>query len=205
MNKPFVGAIVLVDTKNSPVYTDKNGFYKVKVKPNTEIISVYTKTNLYSEKSYEGQSTINFLFSDIIDSEYTITDAFNTKESSNMDISKIISKNTANVSNSDFLSVSDNDNTQYNNIYEMIQNRVPGVLVEGKKILIRGMNRMNLGNVDNSPLFVVEGMPVNSIDHIIPEQVNSITFLKGSSSTKYGSRGVNGVIVIELKKVNKPL
>lgn len=192
-NKAIVGATILVDNKNTPSYTDENGFYKVKVKPNADLIAVVTKTFQFIEKSFEGQTTINFSFSDTIISENTTKNTDNSKES---DIA---------LSNSDVFIVSDNESSVYNNIYEMIQNRVPGVEASGNKILIRGINRIGVGNVDNSPIFVVDGMPINSIDHIMPGMVKSITFLKGSASAKYGSRGVNGAIIIKLKKGDQTL
>jgi TonB-dependent SusC/RagA subfamily outer membrane receptor len=48
--------------------------------------------------------------------------------------------------------------------------------------------------------FVVDGMPVNSIDHILPETVQSISVLRGAAGSMYGSKGVNGIILITLKK-----
>jgi len=78
----------------------------------------------------------------------------------------------------------------------MIAGKVPGVDVSGKKIRIRGINSMVSSN---DPLFVVNGLPMSSIDHIPPQVVESISVLKGPSATIYGSRGINGVIVITLK------
>jgi TonB-dependent SusC/RagA subfamily outer membrane receptor len=49
-------------------------------------------------------------------------------------------------------------------------------------------------------LFVVDGVPVTTIDNIAPQMVKSIQVLKGSSAAIYGMRGSNGVIVINLLK-----
>ncbi len=50
---------------------------------------------------------------------------------------------------------------------------------------------------DNSPLFIVDGFPVNSISDIAPSDIQSIDVLKDASSTAiYGSRGANGVIIV---------
>ncbi len=49
----------------------------------------------------------------------------------------------------------------------------------------------------NSPLFIVDGFPVNSITDIPPSTIQSIDVLKDASSTAiYGARGANGVIII---------
>lgn len=53
---------------------------------------------------------------------------------------------------------------------------------------------------DNSPLFIVDGFPVNSISDISPKDIESIDVLKDASSTAiYGSRGANGVVIITTK------
>ena len=53
---------------------------------------------------------------------------------------------------------------------------------------------------DNSPLFIVDGFPVNNISSIAPSDIQSIDVLKDASSTAiYGSRGANGVIIVTTK------
>ena len=86
-------------------------------------------------------------------------------------------------------------NSSYTNIYDMIQGRVASVQVTGNNITIRGINSINSGT---DPLFVVDGVVVNSIDNISPRQVKSISVLKGSDASIYGSRGAGGVILITL-------
>jgi TonB-dependent SusC/RagA subfamily outer membrane receptor len=83
----------------------------------------------------------------------------------------------------------------YQNIYEMIRGEVPGVQVTGNSIRIQGASSLTLST---EPLFVVDGAIVNSIDYIQPFMVKSINILKGSSAAIYGSRGANGVILINL-------
>lgn len=84
---------------------------------------------------------------------------------------------------------------------------VSGVFVMGQgasaKVRIRGL--ANSFNGDSEPLFVVNGSPLSggysSIHSSIhTNNIKSITVLKdGSSTAIYGSRGSNGVIVINLK------
>lgn len=53
---------------------------------------------------------------------------------------------------------------------------------------------------NNSPLFIVDGFPVNTISDIAPSNIQSIDVLKDASSTAiYGSRGANGVIIVTTK------
>ena len=84
----------------------------------------------------------------------------------------------------------------YQDIYDMIRGRVPGVEVSGKSIRIRGSNSLN---VSTEPLFVLDGVIVSTIDQISPDNVKSIEVLKGPDATVYGTRGSNGVIIIKTK------
>jgi TonB-linked SusC/RagA family outer membrane protein len=53
---------------------------------------------------------------------------------------------------------------------------------------------------DNSPLYIVDGFPVNNINDIPPTDIASIDVLKdASSSAIYGARGANGVVIITTK------
>jgi TonB-dependent SusC/RagA subfamily outer membrane receptor len=69
--------------------------------------------------------------------------------------------------------------------------------VNGTSIRIQGASSLLLST---EPLFVVDGITVNSISDIQPLMVKSIQVLKGSSAAIYGSRGANGVILINLIK-----
>jgi TonB-dependent SusC/RagA subfamily outer membrane receptor len=87
----------------------------------------------------------------------------------------------------------------YNNIYEILKG-LPGVMVSGTSITIQGQSSLTLSS---EPLFVVDGMTVGSLDGITPALIQSISVLKGSSASIYGSRGANGVILITLFKASK--
>lgn len=90
------------------------------------------------------------------------------------------------------------------NISSAIQGRVPGVSVEsssgapgaGMIITIRGMS--TLGN--NAPLYIVDGVFVNNIDGVSPNDVESIEILKDAATASiYGSRAANGVVLVTTK------
>jgi TonB-dependent SusC/RagA subfamily outer membrane receptor len=65
--------------------------------------------------------------------------------------------------------------------------------VSGTSIKISGSSSLN---ASTEPLFVVDGIIVNSIEDISPQTVKSIEVLKGPDASVYGMRGANGVIVI---------
>lgn len=107
-----------------------------------------------------------------------------------------ISKKTNTYSVSD-VKTKDNETSMYNNIFDYLRGRVAGVDVRSdNSIVIRGVNTIN-GNTD--PLFLVNGVEVSDISNISPQDVKSITVLKDASASIYGSRGGNGVVLIELK------
>ena len=57
---------------------------------------------------------------------------------------------------------------------------------------------------DNSPLYIVDGFQVNSINDIPPGDIETIDVLKDASSTAiYGSQGANGVVLITTKSGTK--
>jgi len=91
------------------------------------------------------------------------------------------------------------------NLTSTLQGAVSGVNIstpfgtpgEGSSILIRGVNSIN---ASNSPLVVIDGIPGGSINDIDPNDIQSIEVLKDAASTSiYGSRGTNGVIIITTK------
>ena len=94
-----------------------------------------------------------------------------------------------------------NEFCNYTNIFELIKGRFPGVTVSsgqiGGAVYIRGATSINMSN---EALYVVDGGVVSTIDYIHPCDVRSIDVLKDSSAAIYGSRGSNGVVVIETKK-----
>jgi len=70
----------------------------------------------------------------------------------------------------------------------------------GYNIQIRGFSTLDKG-AGTSPLFIVDGVPVSSIDNISPEEIASMDVLKdGSAAAIYGTRGTNGVIIITTKR-----
>ena len=69
------------------------------------------------------------------------------------------------------------------------------------KIRVRGGSSITQ---DNSPLYIVDGFPVESINDISSSEIASIDILKDAFSTAiYGSRGANGVVIVTTKSAEK--
>lgn len=84
----------------------------------------------------------------------------------------------------------------YNNIYEFLDGRVPGLYVQGETIRIRGINSIT---GSNDPLILVDGMEFNDVSALNPNEIESVDVLKDGTASIYGVRGSNGVILIKLK------
>jgi TonB-linked SusC/RagA family outer membrane protein len=66
------------------------------------------------------------------------------------------------------------------------------------QIRVRGIGSISAGA---SPLYVVDGFPTGSIETLNPNDIESLDILKDASATAiYGSRGSNGVIIINTKR-----
>ena len=93
--------------------------------------------------------------------------------------------------------VSDKEIATYNNMYDYLRGRVPGVVIgPDNSIRIRGINSINSSN---EPLILVDGVEVTDLTNINPMDVYSVDVLKDASSSIYGVRGGNGVILITTK------
>ena len=86
----------------------------------------------------------------------------------------------------------------YTNIYDLIRGQLSGVTVQGRNVYVRGGT--NSFSLSTTALYVVDDQTTSSIDWVQPCQVKSISVLKDGNAAVYGSRGGNGVILIELVK-----
>ena len=90
-------------------------------------------------------------------------------------------------------------------VAEMLRGQAAGVVVTQNSarpggtsdIVIRGKKSLNGGN---APLYIVDGAPVDNIDDINAQDIQSVEILKDASSQSiYGARASNGVILITTK------
>ncbi len=108
-------------------------------------------------------------------------------------------------------------------VLSSLQGKMAGVMVSGSsgapgassKVIVRGFTSLSGGN---NPLYVVDGIPIESgftgtttlngasdfgsrVNDINPEDIESLTVLKGAAATTlYGSRAAAGVVIITTKK-----
>lgn len=107
-------------------------------------------------------------------------------------------------------------------IENLLQGKMAGVEISnisgspgagGSQVIIRGFSSLNREGInDGSPLFVVDGVPIQSttseltgginlLSSLDPSTIESVEVLKDASSASlYGSRAANGVILVTTKR-----
>lgn len=182
-NNPIKGASIIVENTKSTTFTNKKGYFKMRIDPDTKNLIAFSVNHGAIEVAYTGLENVNFVF--------FATDNTEAQEISNQLCSTIDLASTRKINECEIHEVN------YSNIYEMIASRLPGVVVRGNSITIRGPSSIN---DQHNPLFVVDGHETYDIDFLIPRNVKSISVIHSSAAAIYGNRGAMGVIVIELKK-----
>lgn len=107
------------------------------------------------------------------------------------------------------IKLDDIDKGASNNAIQAIQGKTPGVQISNSsgipgstpRVLVRGINSFSGAS---SPLYVVDGIPLESFPSINHNDIESMDILKdASSSAIYGSRANNGVVIITTKQGKK--
>ncbi|MCM4156716.1 TonB-dependent receptor [Gramella sp. AN32] len=196
-NIPLIGVNVIEIGTNNGVVTNFDGEYSIVVNSPSSVLSF----------SYLGFQTIEIP----VEQQNTIKVTL-TKNTSALDEVVVVGYGTRKVSDLTGAvgSISSNrlENKPNANVIQALQGAVPGVNITqngggaeqgNNSILIRGRNSITAGN---GPLIVLDGVPYSgNLSDINTQDVKSMTVLKDASSTAiYGSRGANGVIIIETKK-----
>jgi len=177
---PVSGAVFYIDNVKTAYITKNDGSFKIKVSPSAFKLKVISSEFGTAETLIDGQTKINFKLGSKegdMAKEGAVEEGVSDSGSEKGGRSRAKKMNT------------------YNDIYQMIRAEVSGVVVSGRSIQIQ-QGHSFFGS--STPLFVINGVIVNSIDNVNPLEVKSIKVLKGSQAAIYGVRGSNGVISIDL-------
>ena len=94
-----------------------------------------------------------------------------------------------------------NEYCNFPNVYELLKGKFPGVTVDGTsgtyRVFIRGTQSI-AGS--NEVLFVLDGTTGANVSGLNPCNIKSIEVIKDGMAAMYGTRGSNGVIIIETKR-----
>jgi TonB-dependent SusC/RagA subfamily outer membrane receptor len=182
-HNPVKGAAVFIDRIKTGSVTDENGYFTVRVSPHAREIMVFDLSYGASAKLINRRDSIDMSLPGrkVKDIYVNIGYGAVPKKQATSQIGQIDGQKP--------------EFSTYSSIFDMIRGRLPGVEVTGNSIRISGSSSLN---VSTEPLFVVNGIIVNSIEHIAPHDVSRIEVLKGPAASVYGIKGSNGVILITL-------
>ncbi|WP_103068881.1 SusC/RagA family TonB-linked outer membrane protein [Aquimarina sediminis] len=196
---PLPGASVSIKGTTIGTVTNFDGEYTIEAKEGQTLVFNYLGMKTEEKRVYSSTGRIDVvLFTDdsILEEIVVVAYGVQSKKSLVGSVSSITSETIS--------------NQQVTSPVRAIQGAVPGVniLTSGGQpgnnpdIRIRGFGSINAAQ---APLIVVDGAAFNgNLNTISQDQIESISVLKDASSTSlYGSRGANGVILITTKKGRK--
>ncbi|REG91540.1 SusC/RagA family TonB-linked outer membrane protein [Algoriphagus antarcticus] len=191
--QPIPGVNVVIKGTINGTVTDLDGKYSIQVPEDAVLVFTFVGFKTV-EAPIGGRSTIDVtLEEDLGDLDEFVVVGYGIQRKS--DLTGAISS----VKSEDISRLPVSDVTQ------SLQGRVSGVQITqnsgapgaGSTVRIRGVGTLN----NSSPLYVVDGMLLDDINFLNPNDVESIEVLKDASATAiYGSRGANGVIIVSTKQ-----
>ncbi len=187
--EPAEGALIFVDGVKTGYVTDNQGRYKIYVSTKAKKVSVLSSNYESAEAEINGRTSIEFSLTGIAAIQKGLN---NNKQSDEVEVGYGKMKKNEISSSVNMTEIQNSKYSSYSSIFAIL-NEMPGVWVNGTKVVIKSSTKLG-GN--NQPLYVIDGIIVNRIDDISPNIIKSISILNGPSTSVYGLRGGNGVIII---------
>jgi TonB-linked SusC/RagA family outer membrane protein len=195
LDGPVVGASVRIAGTTLGVVSDRDGIYAINVNPTDSL-----------EFSFIGYKTIRYAVRNRVDlnvklearagglNEVSIVGYGQQKK-----ISVVGAQSTLEAKDLK-LPIRDIASTLGGRIAGIITtSRGGGPGQDNNGFLIRGVS--TFGTSSRTPLIIIDGVPDRELNDVDPEDIESFTVLKDAVSTAvYGTRGANGVILINTKK-----
>jgi TonB-linked SusC/RagA family outer membrane protein len=212
------GVNVLVKGTTSGTTTGSDGSYSLNVSDNATIVFSFIGY-MSQEVAVGNQAVVDVqLVADVKQLTEVVVTALGIQREE-----KALGYSVSKVDNAALTSVNQT------NVINSLSGRVAGVQITGASGNMGGSSRITLRGINsiagnNSPLFVVDGIPFDNSDYnsadtqrgsggydygnmaqyVNPDDIESVSILKGpNAAALYGSRASNGVIVITTKKGTK--
>ena len=192
---PLIGATVLAQGTSVGTVADFDGKYSMSV-PDDVLNLVFSFTGYETTTVLiSGQTVVDVVMNEgvaldeIVVTGYSVT----TKRQTTAAISTVSTEELSAVPSG--------------NVEQQLQGRAPGVTVitngqPGTTSIIRIRGFGSFGG--NAPLYVVDGVPIDNIEFLSPDDIEATSVLKDASSASiYGARAAGGVIVIQTKRGKK--
>lgn len=191
----LLGANVLEKDTQNGVVTDFDGKFTISVKNRDAVLLVsYIGFVTKEVNATPGQEMSVQLTADTAELKEVVLVGYGVQRKSD------ITGSVSSVAGEDLLK------RPVTNAIQGLQGRVAGANVylnsgsptAAPRIIIRGLGTINSSS---NPLFVVDGVVMEDIQFLNPNNIESMEVLKDASSTSiYGARGANGVILVTTKR-----
>lgn len=198
-NEPLIGVAILQEGSSNGVTTDIDGNYAIEIKDAAKATLVFTYIGMLQQRHVVTPKTqvLNVTLktdAQLVDEVVVVAYGVRKKGTIAGSVSTVKADKMENVPAAGF--------------DQALQGQTPGLMVlsnsgepsKAATFQIRGTNSINSGT---APLFILDGVPISSSDFntISPSDIESISVLKDASSTSiYGARAANGVVVITTKR-----
>ena len=206
--EPLLGVFVLIKGTQRGASTDLDGHYTLHTKVGDVLLFSFLGMKSVEKKVTANSKVLNVtMVEDVQELEGTVVMGYSGK--------KVASRTVASVATVQGKEIAD---IPGGNVIDALQGKVAGMVVttdsgtpgSASSVLIHGFNSFAsmLESKDqqlkaNSPLYIVDGVPVDSSVMTIlnPADFESVSILKDAASTSiYGARAANGVILITTKR-----
>ncbi|HEX3009969.1 MAG TPA: SusC/RagA family TonB-linked outer membrane protein, partial [Bacteroidales bacterium] len=189
---PLPGVNVVIKSSTIGTVTNDNGKYSLSAPKDAVLIFSFIG-NESQEISINGRTVVDVTLRETVKSlSEVVVVGYGTQQKSDL-TGAVTSVKSADIER---MPVATTD--------QALQGRAAGVTIVSNsgspgtpvQVRIRGVGTIN----NSSPLYVVDGFPIDDIGFLNPSDISSMEVLKDASSTAiYGSRGANGVILITTK------
>jgi TonB-linked SusC/RagA family outer membrane protein len=190
----IIGATVTEKGTNTGTITDAEGRFKLKVGPNAVLLISYTGYQT-QEIAYKGQPQLEITLEESVkEIDELVVIGYGTAKKK--DLTGAIG-----TASGDLLT-----QTKNMSLSNALQGAVPGLMVTrtagmtAAEVKVRGITTIG----DSSPLIIVDGSPVDDMNVVNPNDIESVSVLKDAASASiYGARAAAGVILITTKRAKE--
>ena len=198
-NEPMIGVTIKQEGTSNGVVTDVDGNYIIEIKGASKATLAYSYVGCLTQKHVvkEQTNTLNITLapdSKMMDEVVVVAYGVRKKGTIAGSVSAVKAEKIENVPAASFDQALQGQSTGLQVIASS------GEPSKAATFQIRGTNSINSGK---APLFILDGVPISSSDFntLSPNDIESISVLKDASSTSiYGARAANGVVVITSKR-----
>lgn len=197
-SEPLIGVSIKQEGTQNLAVTNIDGEYAIELDANSPKVLLFTYIGMKAERiEVKNREVVDVrMTSEVTALDEVVVVAYGTRKKGTI---------TGSVATVDGTMVNDVPVASFD---QALQGKATGLSVlsdsgdpsAAATIQIRGTNSINAGN---EPLFIVDGVPVSSAEFntINPGDIESVSVLKDASSTSiYGARAANGVMVITTKR-----